>query len=92
MTLAAVLRSGLHVPGIDAAGDWPKAAKRLAGLAWAIANRIQAAGKVGLSRALADDEVMLLCQGMEVLEAAADSSGDFFVGTEKRELSAFVCL
>ncbi|CAN0433441.1 unnamed protein product [Ectocarpus sp. 12 AP-2014] len=30
--------------------------------------------------ALADDDVMLLCQGLEVLEALEECSGDFFEG------------
>lgn len=75
------------VPGIGPVGEWPPAAKRLAKLAWAVAYRVRkAAGAVESSMALADDDVMLLCQGLEVLEALEECSGEFFEGKRsKRE-------
>lgn len=78
----------MRVPGVGEDGDWPLAAKRLAKLAWAVAYRVRkTAGAVEASMALADDDVMLLCQGLEVLEALAECSSDFFEGREKRESS-----
>lgn len=75
------------VPGIGPDGEWPPAAKRLAKLAWAVAYRVRkAAGAVEASMALADDDVMMLCQGLEVLEALEECSGEFFEGKRsKRE-------
>lgn len=74
------------VPGLGPGGEWPAAAKRLAKLAWAVAYRVRkAAGAVEASMALADDDVMLLCQGLEVLEALAECSSDFFDGHKKSE-------
>lgn len=87
MTLVAILRSGMHVPGISPDGEWPPCAKRLGKLAWAFAYRMRKAGSSGPSH-LADDDVMLLCQGAEVLEAVAECSGSFFCGHEKREVFA----
>lgn len=64
---------------------WPASAKRLAKLAWAITFRVRkATGTVEASMALADDDVMLLCQGLEVLEALSDCSADFFEGRRSR--------
>eukprot|EP00903_Cladosiphon_okamuranus_P014724 g13644.t1 len=85
VTLVALLRSpSMRVPGVGPGGEWPAAAKRLAKLAWAVAYRVRkAAGAVESSMALSDDDVMLLCQGLEVLEALAECSGDFFEGHEK---------
>ncbi|CAN0013817.1 unnamed protein product [Ectocarpus sp. 12 AP-2014] len=82
VTLVALLRSpSMCVPGVGPDGEWPPAAKRLAKLAWAVAYRVRkAAGAVESSMALADDDVMLLCQGLEVLEALEECSGDFFEG------------
>lgn len=87
VTLAALVRSrSLRVAGIGADGEWPSTAKRLARLAWAIAFRVRkAAGAVEASMALGDDDVMLLCQGLEVLEALSECSSDFFKGNTKRE-------
>lgn len=88
VTLVALLRSpSMCVPGIGPDGEWPPAAKRLAKLAWAVAYRVRkAAGAVESSMALADDDVMLLCQGLEVLEALEECSGEFFEGKRsKRE-------
>ena len=86
VTLAALLRSpSLRVQGVGTDGEWPAAAKRLAKLAWAVAYRVRkAAGAVEASMALADDDVMLLCQGLEVLEALAECSSEFFEGDAKR--------
>lgn len=89
LTLAALLRSSLRVPGINAAGEWPEAAKRLASLAEAISERIRLAGCAGATYSLADDDVMLLCQGAEVLGAAEDGASVFFEGTSRRE---FFCV
>lgn len=65
--------------------EWPAAARRLAKLSWAIAFRVRKeAGTVEASMALADDNVMLLCQGLEVLEALSDCSGEFFEGRRSK--------
>ncbi|CBN77464.1 expressed unknown protein [Ectocarpus siliculosus] len=86
VTLVALLRSpSMCVPGIGPDGEWPPAAKRLAKLAWAVAYRVRkAAGAVESSMALADDDVMLLCQGLEVLEALEECSGEFFEGKRSK--------
>ena len=87
-TLVALLRSDLRVPGLAPDGDWPPPAKRLAKVAWVFADRLKgAAGTAGAERpsSLADDDVMLLCQGAEVLEALADRGGVFFQESERRE-------
>lgn len=84
VSLAALLRSDMRLPGIDSDGDWPPQAKRLAKLAWAFAYRVRKAGAAGAS-SLPDDDVMLLCQGAEVLEAAMECADDFFEGPVKCE-------
>ncbi|CAB1115581.1 unnamed protein product [Ectocarpus sp. CCAP 1310/34] len=86
VTLVALLRSpSMCIPGIGPDGEWPPAAKRLAKLAWAVAYRVRkAAGAVESSMALADDDVMLLCQGLEVLEALEECSGEFFEGKRSK--------
>ncbi|CAM9848799.1 unnamed protein product, partial [Hapterophycus canaliculatus] len=98
--VALLRSGGMRVPGLPSSNssdkssgggkdggqeEWPASAKRLAKLAWAIAFRVRkAAGTVEASMALADDDVMLLCQGLEVLEALWDCSGDFFEGRQSR--------
>ncbi|CAM9701088.1 unnamed protein product [Scytosiphon promiscuus] len=100
--VALLRSSSMRVPGLpgsNASGggggsvkdggreEWPAAARRLAKLAWAIAFRVRkATGTVEASMALADDDIMLLCQGLEVLEALSDCSGDFFEGRQSKLL------
>lgn len=86
-TLVALLRSDLRGPGVDPNGEWPLAAKRLARVACAFADRVKVAAGASHLSTLADDDVLLLCQGAEVLEALADCSSVFFQGHERRESS-----
>lgn len=86
VSLVALLRSDMRLPGVDFRGEWPPQAKRLAKIAWAVAHRVRKAGAAGAS-SLADDDVMLLCQGAEVLLALADCAGDFFEGHTKRKFA-----
>lgn len=83
-TLVALVRSDLRVQGLDSNGEWPPLAKRMAKLAWAFAYRVRKAGAAGPS-SLGDDDVMLLCQGADVLEALADCASVFFEGYSPRE-------
>lgn len=86
VTLAALLRSDMRLPGVDSSdGEWPLQAKRLAKLAWAFAYRVRKAGGAAGASCLADDDVMVLCQGAEVLGAAMECADDFFEGSVKCE-------
>lgn len=85
--LVALLRSDLRCPGVDPNGEWPLSAKRLARVACAFADRVEVAVGASHRSTLADDDILLLCQGGEVLEALADCSSVFFQGHEQRKSS-----
>lgn len=90
VTLAALLRSDMRLPGVDSSdGEWPVQAKRLAKLAWAFAYCVRKAGGAVEASCLAEDDVMLLCQGAEVLGAAMECADDFFKGSVKCEFFFF---
>lgn len=85
LTLVALLRSRLRVPGLGPVGERPLLADRLSKVAWSFAHRVRKAAEPGASAHLADDDIMLLCQGSEVLEALTECGHEFFEGLEKRE-------
>ena len=85
LTLVALLRSRLRVPGLGPDGERPPLADRLSKVAWSFAHRVRKAAEPGASACLADDDIMLLCQGSEVLEALTECGHVFFEGFNKRE-------